>query len=130
MSDFMMDNKDMPRPSEWTMNPKIMTSESERLVGSGRMVIPYLTTAWEIIWTYKYLSQADYDIIYDAYILDTIRRKNMIHTLKTIDSNTGLSKTIDIYTQNDFSAPLYRIKNGVRYYKDITFTFISLGGEE
>ena len=61
MSDFMIDGIDMPKPSDWLVNPKPMSSDAERLVGSGKMVIPYLTTAWEVTWTYKYLSSEDYD---------------------------------------------------------------------
>ena len=130
MSDFMIDGKDMPKPSDWLVNPKPMSSDAERLVGSGKMVIPYLTTAWEITWTYKYLSSDDYDKLYDAYILSTIRNKSMYHTLTTKDSNSDKVVTYNIYTQSDFTAPLYRIKNGKRYYKDIKFVFVSLGGEE
>lgn len=130
MSDFMIDGKDMPKPSDWLVNPKPMSSDAERLVGSGKMVIPYLTTAWEVTWTYKYLSSEDYDKLYDAYILSTIRNKSMYHKLTTKDSNSDKVMRLDIYTQSDFSAPLYRIKNGKRYYKDIKFTFVSLGGDE
>ena len=130
MSDFMIDGIDMPKPSNWLVNPKPMSSDAERLVGTGKMVIPYLTTAWEITWTYKYLSSEDYDKLYDAYILSTIRNKSMYHTLTTKDSNSNKVMTLDIYTQSDFSAPLYRIKNGKRYYKDIKFVFVSLGGDE
>ena len=130
MSDFMIDGIDMPKPSDWLVNPKPMSSDAERLVGSGKMVIPYLTTAWEVTWTYKYLSSDDYDKLYDAYILSTIRNKSMYHTLTTKDSNSDNVMTLDIYTQSDFSAPLYRIKNGKRYYKDVKFVFVSLGGDE
>ena len=130
MSDFMIDGIDMPKPSDWLVNPKPMSSDAERLVGSGKMVIPYLTTAWEVTWTYKYLSSADYDKLYDAYILSTIRNKSMYHTLKTKDSNSDNVMTLEIYTQSDFTAPLYRIKNGIRYYKDVKFVFVSLGGDK
>lgn len=129
-NDFMIDNKKMPKPSIWLVNPKPMSSDAERLVGSGKMVIPYLTTAYEVTWTYKWLSQEEYDIIYDAYIASTTRNKSFYHKLKTLDSNTGNSMTLDIYTQSDFTGPLYRIKNGIRYYKDIKFVFVSLGGDE
>jgi len=130
MSDFKIDGKDMPKPSDWLINPKPMSSDAERLIGSGKMVIPYLTTAYEIIWTYKWLSSKDYDKIYDAYIRSTTRNKSFYHTITTKDSNSDDVVTYDIYTQSDFSAPLYRIKNGVRYYKDVKFTFITLGGDE
>lgn len=129
-NDFMIDDKQMPKPSSWLVNPKPMSSDAERLVGSGKMVIPYLTTAYEVTWTYKWLSQEEYDIIYDAYIASTTRNKSFYHKLKTLDSNTGNSMTLDIYTQGDFTGPLYRIKNGIRYYKDIKFVFVSLGGDE
>lgn len=130
MSDFMIDGIDMPKPSDWLVNPKPMSSDAERLVGSGKMVIPYLTTAYEVTWIYKYLSSDDYDKLYNAYILSTIKNKSMYHTLTTKDSNSDEIMTLDIYTQSDFSAPLYRIKNGKRYYKDVKFVFVSLGGDE
>ena len=128
--DFAIDGIEMPKPSSWQINPKPMSSDAERLAGSGKMVIPYLTTAYEVTWTYKYLSATDYDKLYDAYILSTIRNKSMYHTLTTKDSNSDKIMTLDIYTQSDFSAPLYRIKNGIRYYKDVKFVFVSLGGDE
>lgn len=128
--EFAIDGIEMPKPSDWLVNPKPMSSDAERLVGSGKMIIPYLTTAYEVTWSYKYLSSEDYDKLYDAYILSTIRNKSMYHTLITKDSNSDNILTFDIYTQGDFSAPLYRIKNGVRYYKDVKFVFVSLGGDD
>lgn len=128
--DFAIDGVEMPKPSSWLVNPKPMSSDAERLIGSGKMVIPYLTTAYEVIWTYNYLKEEDYDKLYKAYILNTIKNKSMYHTLKTKDSNSDKTLELKIYTQSDFTAPLYRIKNGVRYYKDVKFTFISLGGDE
>lgn len=125
--EFAIDGIEMPRPSEWKVNPKPMSSDAERLAGSGKMVIPYLGWVWEVSWTYKYLSAEQYDLLYDTYILKTKREKSFYHTLTTKDSNSDEILNIDIYTQSDFTAPLYRIKNGVRYYKDITFTFVSLG---
>ena len=41
------------------------------------------------------------------------------------NSNSDKTLTLSIYTQGDFSAPLYRIKDGVRYYRDVEFTFVS-----
>jgi hypothetical protein len=128
--EFAIDGIEMPRPSDWLVNPKPMSSDAERLIGSGKMVIPYLTTAYEVTWTYKYLSSAEYDLIYDTYIRKTTINKSFYHTLTTKDSNSDNILELDIYTQSDFTAPLYRIKDGVRYYKDVKFTFVSLGGEE
>lgn len=130
MADFAMDGIEMPRPSDWLVNPKPMSSDAERLIGNGKAVVPYLTTAYEVTWTYRFLSSEDYDKLYDAYILSTIRNKSMYHTLTTKDSNSDEIMNLEIYTQSDFTAPLYRIKNGVRYYKDVKFTFVSLGGDE
>lgn len=129
-SDFQIDGNNMPRPHAWQVNPKPISSDSQRLIGNGRAVVPYLTMVYEVVWSYKYLTASEYDVLYAAYITSTVTNKSMYHTLKTLDSNTGQSLELDIYTQSDFQAPLYRISNGVRYYKDVTFTFISLGGEE
>lgn len=122
---FKIDGVEMPRPSNWLVNPKPLSTDAERVAGTGEAVIPYLRTVYEVTWEYKYLSQTDYDKLYDAYILSTIRNKSMYHTLETLDSNTGDVLTLNIYTQGDFSAPLYRIKDGVRFYKDVKFIFVS-----
>ena len=128
--EFAIDGVEMPRPSDWLVNPKPISSDAERLIGNGKAVVPYLTTAYEVTWTYKYLSSDDYDKLYTAYIKKTIENKSMYHKLITKDSNSDNIMTLEIYTQSDFSAPLYRIKNGKRYYKDVKFTFVSLGGDE
>lgn len=122
---FKIDGVEMPRPSEWLVNPKPMSSDAERVAGTGEAVVPYLRTVYEVTWTYKYISQAEYDKLYKAYIQNTIDNKSMYHTLETLDSNSDNTLTLNIYTQGDFQAPLYRIKNGVRYYKDVKFVFVS-----
>lgn len=129
---FAIDDIEMPKPNAWQTNPKPISADAERLPGNGKAVVPYKTMCWETVWTYNYLSGEDFDILYDAYILSCIRNKSMYHTLTTLDSNTGEVKTMEIYTQSDFTAPLYRINpiNNKRFYKDVKFTFISLGGEE
>ena len=130
MSDFKIDDIVMPRPSEWVTKPKILTRDSERLIGSGRLVAPYLGTVYETTWTYKYLDQFDYMTLYDAYILSCERNKSIEHDLETLDSNTGEVLKYRIYTQDDFQTPLYRIKDGIRYYTNVTFTFVGVGGGE
>ena len=125
---FAIDGVEMPKPSSWQVNPKPISSDAERLVGTGKAVVPYLTTAYEVVWTYKYISETDYNKLYDAYINSTIRNKSMYHTLITKDSNSDNKLTLEIYTQSDFTGPLYMIKNNKKYYKDVKFTFVSLGG--
>ena len=80
--------------------------------------------------TYKYLDQFDYMTLYDAYILSCERNKSIEHDLETLDSNTGEVLNYRIYTQDDFQTPLYRIKDGIRYYTNVTFTFVGVGGGE
>lgn len=122
---FKIDDVEMPRPSDWLVNPKPMSIDAERVAGTGEAIVPYLRTVYEVTWTYKYLSSEDYDKLYNAYIKNTITNRSMYHTLETLDSNSNETLTLNIYTQGDFSAPLYRIKNGVRYYKDVKFVFVS-----
>lgn len=122
---FKIDGVEMPRPSDWLVNPKPMSIDAERVAGTGEAIVPYLRTVYEVTWTYKYLSSEDYDKLYNAYIKNTITNRSMYHTLETLDSNSNDTLTLNIYTQGDFSAPLYRIKNGVRYYKDVKFVFVS-----
>ena len=122
---FKIDGVEMPRPSDWLVNPKPMSIDAERVAGTGEAIVPYLRTVYEVTWTYKYLSSEDYDKLYNAYIKNTITNRSMYHTLETLDSNSNDTLTLNIYTQGDFSPPLYRIKNGVRYYKDVKFVFVS-----
>ena len=49
----------------------------------------------------------------------------MYHTIETLDSNSDETLSLNVYTQSEFSAPLYRIKNGIRYYKDVKLVFVS-----
>ena len=131
MSDFMIDGVDMPAPSSWQTNVVPNSSDPERAVATGELFADYVNYTLETIWTYKYLSQSDYDTLYNAYTLSTIRNRNLFHTLTTRDSNTDSVITYTMYLQSDFKAPLYRIKideetgERTRYYKDVSFTFIS-----
>lgn len=122
---FKIDGVEMPRPSDWLVNPKPMSIDAERVAGTGEAIVPYLRTVYEVTWTYKYLSSEDYDKLYNAYIKNTITNRSMYHTLETFDSNSNETLTLNIYTQGDFTAPLYRIKDGIRYYRDVKFVFVS-----
>lgn len=122
---FKIDGVEMPRPSDWLVNPKPMSIDAERVAGTGEAIVPYLRTVYEVTWTYKYLSSEDYDKLYNAYIKNTITNRSMYHTLETLDSNSDDTLTLNIYTQGDFTAPLYRIKDGIRYYRDVKFVFVS-----
>lgn len=130
-TNFQIDEVDMPKPHIYKTRPMILTRDSERLVGSGRLIAPYLGTVWETQWTYKKLRGSDYDTIYEAYILSCDTNKSIEHTLKTLDSNTGDVLTYRIYTQDDFDGgAIARMENGIRIYKNITFTFVGVGGGE
>lgn len=122
---FKIDGVEMPKPSSWLVNPKPLSANAERIAATAEAIVPYLRTVYEVTWTYKYLKSEDYDKIYNAYIKNTIINKSMYHTLETQDSNSDETLTLNIYTQGDFSAPLYRIKDGVRYYRDVNFVFVS-----
>lgn len=122
---FKIDGVEMPRPSEWLVNPKPLSSDAERVAGTGEAVVPYLRMVYEVTWTYKFIKTEDFDKLYNAYIQATIQNKSMYHTLETLDSNSDETLTLNVYTQSDFQAPLYRIKNGVRYYKDVKLVFVS-----
>ena len=122
---FKIDGVEMPRPSEWLINPKPLSSDAERVAGTGEAVVPYLRMVYEVTWTYKYIQTQDFDKLYNAYIKATIKNKSMYHTIETLDSNSDETLSLNVYTQSDFSAPLYRIKNGIRYYKDVKLVFVS-----
>ena len=125
MAQFAIDGKEMPRPSSWLVNPKPLSLDATRVAATGEAIVPFLRSVYEVTWTYKFLSTNDYDKLYNAYIQDTIDRQDMYHVLTTLDSNSDKILTLNIYTQSDFTAPLYRIKNGIRYYKDVKFVFVS-----
>ena len=52
---FKIDGVEMPRPSEWLVNPKPLSSDAERVAGTGEAVVPYLRMVYEVTWTYKYI---------------------------------------------------------------------------
>lgn len=130
-SRFKIDGKVMPRPDEYHTRPRILTRDSQRLPGNGRLVAPYLGTVWETTWLYKYISRDKYLILYDAYILSCKRNKSIEHEFETVDSNTGEQLIYRMYTQDDFEARLHmvRLLNKETYYRDVLFTFVGVGGD-
>lgn len=122
---FKIDGKDMPRPDDWQVNPKPLASDAERVAATGEAIVPFLREVYEVTWKYRFIKANDFDKIYNAYIQSSIDNRNMYHTLETQDSNSDRTLTLNIYTQGDFQAPLYWIRNGIRYYKDISFVFVS-----
>lgn len=142
-SDFQIDGINMPRPNEFdTATQLISTEDSGRLAGNGAMQTEFLTHVFVTTWKYYFMTGDEYDLVYKQYIEKTIMNKNMYHNLKTINSNTGKSLTYDIYTQDEMKSILIKLNtkdsyymslhfvNGVRMYKDITFTFVGVGGDE
>ena len=130
MADFMIDNIEMPKPDEWATTTELLSSSAGRLPGSGKMVIEYLSTTYKTEWKYKLMTGAEFDTVYDAYVKSCKTNKSFEHSFKTLSSIDGSSLSYTMYTQNEVAAPLYMIKNGVRYYKDVTFTFVGVGGDE
>lgn len=132
MGDFQIDGIDMPKPHSYKTITHIITENAERLAGSGRLVADFRGIIYETIWYYKYLSEEDYDKIYDAYVLSCLRNNSIEHTLRTINSNDGKVLEYKIYTQADIDVPLWRYnpKTGKREYRDVTFTFVGVGGGE
>lgn len=130
---FMIDGVAMPIPSEWGMKPQILTKDAKRKISDGTLKTTYVTTCYTITWKYKYLSLADYKKLYNAYITSCASAKSINHTIATPDSNKeGKIYAGRMYTQDDFEAPLYRIDTNsfTRYYKDVTFTFVTRGGKD
>jgi len=130
MADFSIDGIECKRPTTYLTKVHTITQDSERLPGSYRLVAPYKATVYETIWTYKILTGAEYDILYNAFVFSNIANKSIEHTLKTINSNTGASLTYKTYTPETFEGNLIRLVNGNREYRDVTFTFIGVGGGE
>ncbi len=134
---FMIDGKPMPIPSSWQVDPKILTRDSKRKLSTGALWAPYICTVYTVTWTYKYLSSKDYKKLYDAYIASVASTKDkhgsVKHYIATMDSNRKDSVfCTPCYTEDSFKAPLYRIDPITRehYYKDVTFTIVSLGGPD
>lgn len=141
-NDFQIDGVSCPIPNEFNTATQIVsTDNSGRLAGNGEMKIEILTHVFVTTWKYSFMTGDEYDIIYNNYIRNTIVNKNMYHTLKTINSNTGNSLTYRIYTQDELQSPLKKLApsqsyymglhfiNGVRVYQDVTFNFVGVGGE-
>lgn len=141
--DFQIDDVNMPIPNNYNTTTQIIsTDDSGRLAGNGAMQIDFLTHVFVTTWSYTFMTGDEFDIVYKNYVENTIKNKNMYHTLKTINSNTGESLTYRIYTQDEISAQLKKYSknqchymglqfiNGVRLYQDVVFTFVGVGGEE
>lgn len=153
---FQIDGVTVTKPYNFETTIQIIsTDDSGRLAGNGAMQIDFLTHVYVTTWTYGYMTGDEYDLIYQNYILNTIKNENMYHTLKTIDSNTRKSLTYKIYTQDQLKAELYKcvtdeqqrkeifgklknepvsymglnFVNEVAVYKDVVFTFVGVGGE-
>lgn len=127
--DYAIDGVPMPTPSEAYIEVSPMTLDAKRMPGNGQMVAPYLGTAFNVTWKYKWLNAAQFKRIYDTYILGTISKKDMFHTVKTLDTNTGESRELTIYTQDKLGQAPYMIKNGVRYFRDVTLSMVDRAGE-
>lgn len=130
MADFELDGVEMPRPSVWQTKPKLLVKEAERLIGNNRLVTDYSGVVPETTWTYKRIRQADYDILYAKYIIACAINKSIEHEVKTLDSNTGKVINYTGYTENNFEAALYRIRNGVRIYHNVVVTIVGVGGDD
>lgn len=140
--DFQIDGVSCPIPNEYnTVTQLVATDDSQRLAGNGEMQIELLTHIFVTTWKYTFMTGDEFDIIYNKYIRDTIRNRNMYHQLKTINSNTGNSLNYKIYAQNEMKAELKKYNtnlfrymgitfiNGVRVYQNVEFTFVGVGGE-
>lgn len=140
---FQIDGVNMPTPNSYSTDTQIVSTEdSGRLAGNGAMQIDFLTHVFVTTWTYRYMTGDEYDLVYQNYVVSTIKNKNMYHTLKTLNSNGDNSLTYEIYTQDEIKALLQKrtfkpsyymgkyFENGVRMYKDVTFTFVGVGGED
>ena len=126
---FRIGKKTMPIPSSWQTKPGILTRDSKRSIKSGTITAPYLNTIYTTEWTYKYLSSADYDKLYAAYITSCAINKNIKHTFASVDSNNGKVIAYTMYTQSDFGGAIYRINptTDERYYSNVVFTFVGVG---
>lgn len=121
---FQIDGIDMPIPSSVLVNPKPLSSNAERVAGTGEAVVPFLRMTYEVTWTYAWLEFDDYYKLYKQYIEVTAENESMYHTLTTFDSNTKKNLTINIYTQGDFTAPIDHVYEGVPVYTNVVFTFV------
>lgn len=124
---FSIDGTVVKTPSDWEINNKITSIDSMRIPETLELVQNMKGTLYEIKWTYKHLTQEEYDAIYNLYIENTIQSNDPNHTLITCDHNSNNIFEFDIYTQSDFVSRLYRINHltGNREYRDVTFVFVS-----
>lgn len=130
MGNFKLGGVDMPKPHTWEVDLVPLRTDSERLPATGRFVSNFVCYTKQVIWTYKKLTEDEYKLLYDNYVNSCTVENKGETTITTEDSNTGEVITLIIYVQDDFKAPLYRINNGKREYRNITFTFVGVGGGE
>lgn len=136
--DFMIDGIVMPDPHVWYIYDVVYTKDAERLPGNGKLIAPYFCAIKEAYWKYKWMSQADFKLLYDTYIRGTINNRKTEHLLRTRDNLSEDGAVTDGYkiietivsTDGQFKPKPYRIKNGVYYYMDIEIVFVGVGGEE
>lgn len=127
--DFQIDGVSMPTPHDARVSVNIMTQDAKRLPGNGEMIAPYAGTAFNITWKYKMLNAAQYKLLYDALITGTVNNKNVFHTIKTVDYDSGAVIEKTIYVQATFDSPIYMIRDGIRYFRDVTLTMVDKAGE-
>lgn len=130
---FMINGVAMPIPSSWQVDPKILTRDVKRRLKDGALSAPYITTVYTITWVYKYLKFEAYKKLRQAYIDHCATDKSVKIYVATMDSNRKDSVfCTPAYTEDGFTAPLYKVDPITKehYYKDVTFTIVSLGGPE
>lgn len=127
--DFQIDGVSMPTPDKVKVDVNGMTVDAKRLPGNGEMIAPYLGTAFNVTWEYKWLNAAEYKLLYDAYVKINHINKDIFHTIKTIDMNEGDIKEFTQYTEASFGNAPYIIRKGVRYFKDVILNMTDKAGE-
>lgn len=123
----------VPIPSEWKVSPNILTRDAKRKIATGALRSPYITTVYKIEWKYKYLTSAQFELLYNNYIAVAAKNKSVRIYVATMDSNRkGKVFCTPAYIEDGFEAPLYRVDpiTHEHYYKDITFKIASLGGPD
>lgn len=125
---FQINGISMPRPHSFKVAKKWNNLDAERDINTGHLILNPINRIYETVWNYKLLREDQYRLIYEQVFQDS--KENYEKEFKTVDSNTFKQLSYTTYEPDNFDSPIVTSvqSDGYRYYKDIKFSFTSVGG--
>lgn len=126
--DYQIDGVSMPTPNYVKVTAETM-SESKRLPGNGLLVSEYIGTANNVTWRYSKINGAEYKLLKDACVGNTIKNKDIFHSVKTLDPYDLEIKNLTLYCNSSFGHEPYMNKDGLFIYRDVVIELVDRAGE-